>query len=179
MTPQPMVYLLGPIWNKDYAQVSVSLHGSPSATALPTNNANHASKRLRLDSQPVSVPSPNLQSQWAETIGSESGPIALLSQTSHLSDSNASRTETPTTYVKSLFKSLFVNDTEKARGVVLRVSVGLTLPGAQVKVDVESKEVRIISKPSKKKVAAKTMECTFFGNVFGGQILEVVPFSRV
>jgi hypothetical protein len=86
--------------------------------------------------------------------------VSLLSQTSYISSSSPADSSAP--YVKSLFKSLFVNDSEKAREVALNVSVGLTLPGAHVKVDVESKEVRIISKPSKKKVAAKTTERMWF-----------------
>ena len=87
----------------------------------------------------------------------EDGRLDLLSQTSHLSSSS---TPIRGEYGKSCFKSLYVSDIDKQKFVHLSFSIHHPLQDRTFEAQgFLSKQIKIISKPSKKKSSSKNNDC--------------------
>ena len=145
MTPQPILYLLGKGWPSTEYQASITLvdaqiQAQEQITPSP-------SKKQKTTEAPIC--------HFSDESKLESGRLDLLTQTSHYKDLPGSTGF----YSKSLFKSLFVSDADKQKALYLSFRIEhLFMENSLVLL---SKEVKVISKPSKKKVVSKQTDCMY------------------
>lgn len=88
----------------------------------------------------------------------ESGRVDLLTETSYLKSFKGIEMD----YFKAIFKSLYVAEADKSKSINLAFNLDFGTPDKKKRLSFLSKEIKIISKPSKKKFPVKANDCILF-----------------